>query len=194
MTNTRFGIPPAGKSRSQARTPRPLSRARALARLVPAALAQAASAHARTPGASRAHSRLASPAPLVLDSWCEDESPSSASDLFDRPASWFREEDGDEDFCDGCGEIIRPGQRLMPVRGCQDPANDRDLCAACTEAAYTPGPAETQFAMSNPIALAASATEPTLNMLQGLSLNETTDSEKTGPTNFAAYDDPLSAV
>ena len=48
---------------------------------------------ARTPGASRAHSRLASPAPLVLDSWCEDESPSSASDLFDRPASWFREED-----------------------------------------------------------------------------------------------------
>ena len=96
-------------------------------------------------------------------------------------------------FCDGCGEIIRPGQRFMPVRGCQDPANDRDLCAACTEA-YTPGPAETQFAMSNPIALAASATEPTLNMLQGLSLNETTDSEKTGPTNFAAYDDPLSAV
>ena len=56
-------------------------------------------------------------------------------------------------FCDGCGEIIRPGQRFMPVRGCQDPANDRDLCAACTEA-YNPGNAETQFAMSNPIALA----------------------------------------
>ena len=49
---------------------------------------------ARTPGASRAHSRLASPAPLVLDSWCEDESLSSASDLFDSPASWFSEEDG----------------------------------------------------------------------------------------------------
>jgi hypothetical protein len=50
---------------------------------------------ARTPGASRAHSRLASPSPLVLDSWCEvDESPSSASDLFDSPASWFSEEDG----------------------------------------------------------------------------------------------------
>jgi hypothetical protein len=70
------------------------SLARALARLVPTALSQAASAHARTPGASRAHSRLASPAPLVLDSWCEDESLSSASDLFDSPASWFSEEDG----------------------------------------------------------------------------------------------------
>jgi hypothetical protein len=32
---------------------------------------------------------------FVLDSWFEvDESPSSTSDLFDSPASWFSEEDG----------------------------------------------------------------------------------------------------
>ena len=49
---------------------------------------------ARTPGASRAHSRLASPAPLVLDCARDERDDSSASDIIESPASWFSDEDG----------------------------------------------------------------------------------------------------
>ncbi len=166
---------------------------------------EAASAHARTPGASRAHSRLASPAPLVLDSWCEDESPSSASDLFDRPASWFamsamqilqRYSEGEHEEDEGAS-ATEPTLNMLQELSLNETEKswfreedgfgslDEEVAMQILQR-YSEGEHEEDEG--------ASATKPTLNMLQELSLNETTDSEKTGPTNFAAYDDPLSAV
>jgi len=84
---------------------------------------------ARTPGASRAHSRLASPAPLVLDSWCEDESLSSASDLFDSPASWFSEEDG-------FGSLA--GLRSAPLSSCSIRTGELAFMSADPAAAPAP--------------------------------------------------------